>query len=435
MTAQTAAPVLRLARSPARAFRLLRQDLLGWVDKAAAQGPLVGLGLGPLRLWVLTDHEAVRRLLISDREAWQRSPLLMNPVRLVSGEHLFSQPDDAWSQIQPALAPSFRTRALEPRLRELPALIDGQVGALPAGTTIDIDRVLQRLTVVVAAWVLFGALLDPDRADELVDHQRAAIDWLGRQLTSPAGTLPFAVGPGARRMRRHRDALNAYAGELIEARRRAGEGAAPDVLDALLVARPGGRPLSEEQLRSHIIGLLVAGNETTASALSWAVVEGAANPQEWAALRRDPARAAAYVDETLRLHPPAWATDRSPVAKRARLTVGGLSVDIPRREAVMLYLRGLHRDPAVWPEPDAFRPDRHLDPSRAQERTLIPFGLGARGCIGQHLALAEMAAVLPALASKGDVDVGETSPDPAFTLRVAGGLRGRITPASDLTPS
>ena len=96
-----------------------------------------------------------------------------------------------------------------------------------------------------------------------------------------------------------------------------------------------------------------------------------------------------------------------------------------------MYLRAANLDPATWPEPDRFDPDRHLVANREQERSLIPFGLGPRGCIGQHLAMAEMVAVLPALARHGDVRIDhEIEEDASFALRVAGGLRGRFTRAA-----
>ena len=77
-----------------------------------------------------------------------------------------------------------------------------------------------------------------------------------------------------------------------------------------------------------------------------------------------------------------------------------------------------------------FDPSRHAQASKEQQRALIPFGLGPRGCIGQHLALAEMNAVVRALARRGDVEVdGPIAEDPSFALRVRGGLRGRfVTP-------
>ena len=79
----------------------------------------------------------------------------------------------------------------------------------------------------------------------------------------------------------------------------------------------------------------------------------------------------------------------------------------------------------------AVRPSRHGAAGAEAPRVLLPFGLGPRGCIGQHLALAELAAVLPALARHGEIAVeGTATEDPGFALRVEGGLRGRFSRVS-----
>ena len=95
-----------------------------------------------------------------------------------------------------------------------------------------------------------------------------------------------------------------------------------------------------------------------------------------------------------------------------------------------MYLRGINRDPKLWVDPLRFDPSRHFDAAKEQQRSLLPFGLGPRGCIGQHLAMAEMSAVLPALARRGDVVVdGPITEDASFSMRVRGGLRGRFESA------
>ena len=92
-----------------------------------------------------------------------------------------------------------------------------------------------------------------------------------------------------------------------------------------------------------------------------------------------------------------------------------------------VYLRAIFRDPDLWPDPLRFDPSRHDSDDKDARRALIPFGLGPRGCIGQHLAMAEMSAVLPALARRGDVVVdGDPVEHAEFSLRVLGGLRGRF---------
>jgi len=229
-------------------------------------------------------------------------------------------------------------------------------------------------------------------------------------------------------MKQHRAALNAYADEVItraQARNHEGD----DVLGALLAARPSGRPLSPEELRGHVLGLFLAGNETTAAALVWAMVHGAGAPTEWAKVRDDPdAHTSAFLTESLRLNPAVWGIPRTPTKPGIMLSAGGVTTRVRRGQLVNVYLRGINRNPALWPDPLRFDPSRHASDDKDARRALLPFGLGPRGCIVQHLALAEMHAVLPAFARHGNVVIeGEVVEDPGFALRIRGGLEGRFT--------
>ena len=174
-----------------------------------------------------------------------------------------------------------------------------------------------------------------------------------------------------------------------------------------------------------MLGLFGAGNETTAAALCWAIALGAAHPRQWAALREDDALGTNYVAETLRLSPPAWGIPRAPSRGIGEVVAGGHRVKVLPFQMVLINVYGVNRDESVWPDAAAFNPARHASATKGQERAWLPFGLGPRGCIGQHIALTEMAALLPALARHGDPEiVGHPSGHPTFTLRVRGGLRG-----------
>jgi cytochrome P450 len=434
------APEVRLDRSLTKSLKLFDADRLRWLDEAAAQGPLVALRMGPIKLWVITDPELARTVLVSEGSSWMRPPATLTPIRLAVGENLFTQSDKNWAKVQPFVAPAFRRKALEPRLAELDALIDDEARAIPLDTDVDLEQAMGRIALRLAAWVLLGEDLDRARADELSRHQRAVVGWVGARLGQLTGFLPFAPGAAGKEMKHHRAALDAYADEVItRARARAQTRTQTtqrrdDVLGALLAARPSGQPLTAAELRGHVLGLFLAGNETTAAALAWAVVHGARYPKEWAALRRDPeARTAPFLTESLRLDPAVWGIPRTPNTAGTTLTAGGAVVRVRRNELVNVYVRGINRDPKTWDEPLCFDPSRH-DPAgndadaKQSRRALIPFGLGPRGCIGQHLALAEITAVLPILARRGDIVVdGPTNEDAGFALRIQGGLRGRFT--------
>ena len=135
--------------------------------------------------------------------------------------------------------------------------------------------------------------------------------------------------------------------------------------------------------------------------------------------------------ETLRLSPAVWGIPRTPSRPGVSIRAGDAEASVRRGQLATIYLRGINRDPVTWREPLRFDPSRHESGGDGQPRSLLPFGLGPRGCIGQHLALAEMTAVLPALARHGDVALeGAATEDAGFALRVGGGLHGRFTVGS-----
>jgi len=420
-------PTLRVGRWLFKALDVYNADRLTWMEKACGLGPLVRLLVGPVMLLVISDPDVARTILIGDAQRWRRTPATTIASRLAAGENLFTQGQRSWAKLQPALAPTFRKRSLEPRLAELDGLVAEEIAALSFDVPVDLDQAMGRIAMVVASRALFGQRLSRDRADELVSSQRVIVDWVGKRVGSLRSVVPWTIGTTATVMRRHRRVLNAYADEIVAMRRQEAQ-PKTDVLQGLLEARPGGRPLTERQLRSQVLGLFAAGNETTAATLIWAMAFGSAYPHEWAALRSDPAAVEPYIDETLRLRPQAWGIGRSSRQLSAHVQVGSGRYRIRPDHALIINIWGMNRDPNIWPNPEGFDPGRQRNLTRAQERVSLPFGLGPRGCIGQHLAIAEMLSVLPALARHGDIHIdGDPVPDPVFTLRARGGVVGRFS--------
>lgn len=161
----------------------------------------------------------------------------------------------------------------------------------------------------------------------------------------------------------------------------------------LLLDAPG---WTATQVRDQVVTFLVAGHETAASALTWALWLLATHPQEQERLAGSgshlSARAGAVGDETLRLYPPAWVISRNAVAPDEiggrRIPTGALLIASP-------YL--IHRDPRYWNDPDQFRPTRFEDRlTRTQRLAYLPFGAGPRLCIGRDFARWEMTEVLTA---------------------------------------
>jgi cytochrome P450 len=188
-----------------------------------------------------------------------------------------------------------------------------------------------------------------------------------------------------------------------------------DIVSLLLDARDrqSGEPMSDRQLMDEIMTLIIAGHETTASSLNWLWYLLAENPEADARVGAEAVAGGdaepAYerlntfpyarraIDEALRLYPPGWLlTRRALVAAE----IGGYALPAGTDVLVSPYL--IQRHPDWWTAPDRFDPDRFLPERNAARNRFVylPFGLGPRACIGEHLALVEMHAHVVMLARR-----------------------------------
>jgi cytochrome P450 len=225
----------------------------------------------------------------------------------------------------------------------------------------------------------------------------------------------------------------------IARRRQTGPGAVPDLMDLLLGARDPetGREMSDAELRENLLTFIVAGHETTALTLAWALYlcafDGAVQDrarEEAQAVLGDRAAGAAdvarlgyvrqVVEEALRLYPPGGFLSRTAQAEDR------LSAAVIRPgDTVMIPVYGLHRHRKLWEEPDAFRPDRWEARDGIDRYQFLPFGDGPRICIGARFAMQEAVVILATLLARFRFTaVPGRRPDPVMilTLRPEGGV-------------
>ena len=273
-----------------------------------------------------------------------------------------------------------------------------EIASWPAGEPLRTWPHMQRITLEVVLRTVFGV----DQGERL-ERLRALLGRMLDWTTRPAQMLALAaLGPrGVERNRILRGALDpvdaALAGEIAFRRADPALAERDDVLSLLLRARhEDGAPMTDDELRDELMTLLVAGHETTATSLAWAVERVLRHPDVLERLRAEvEAGEDAYVDavvkETLRLRPVL------PIVVRkltAPMELGGRTLPAGVSVAPCIYL--VHRRADVYPEPDRFRPERFLE-QPAGTYTWIPFGGGVRRCLGASFALFEMNVVLGAL--------------------------------------
>ena len=273
-----------------------------------------------------------------------------------------------------------------------------QVERWPRGEPVALHPRLLALTLEIILRTVFG-LEEGARLDRLRGH---LTDVLAIGV-SPVSLLPplqrdLGLLSPWRRFLRMRDAVDAELFALIEERRR-DAAQRDDVLSLLLAARhEDGSPMSPQELRDELMTLLVAGHETTASQLAFAFERLVRTPDVLARLTEavaggdGDAYVTATVQETLRRRP--VLPNAAPRLVMQEIEVGGWRYPTGVCLVANAYL--VHHDPAIYPDPYAFRPERFLEQSPGTY-TWIPFGGGRRRCLGAAFATVEMKVVLRAV--------------------------------------
>jgi cytochrome P450 len=285
----------------------------------------------------------------------------------------------------------------------------------PRGAPYRLRPRMQALTLEIILRAVFG-VDEGHRLERLFSELRRLLDL----ITNPRTLLvPILLGPERLArfgpFQRYIERVNAPIYEEIARRREAPDLAErDDILSLLLVARhEDGAPMSDRELRDELMTLLVAGHETTANALAWAVERLVHNPDKLARLTED-VRAGetdyldAVIAETLRLRPVI-----SIVGRRLTepLEFAGWSLPAGVTLAPSVFL--VHRRPDVYPHPERFEPERFLD-SPPGTYTWIPFGGGVRRCLGGAFAQFEMRAVLSELVRRRQLAPARPEPERVF---------------------
>ena len=331
------------------------------------------------------------------------------------------------------MLPAFHGEKME-KLSDLVAEVtQREVENWPRETPIALHRRLQALTLEVILRAVFG--LDPGPRLEAIRTRLTEVLDIGAKPLSLIPQLqraPFGFGPWGRfdRLSAETDAL-IY--ELIEERRAAGE-ERDDVLSMLLEARhEDGSPMSDIELRDELMTLLVAGHETTASALAWSLERIARSPRvaerlAEAAASDDDAYVMATIQEALRRRP--VIPNAAPRLVKKPVTVGGW--DYPPDVMLVASAYLVQHDPEIYPDPYEFRPERFLDDGPGTY-TWIPFGGGRRRCLGASFAQLEMKLVLKAVFSQAAVRPAEEGMETprrrAITISPRSGATIVLTPS------
>ena len=352
--------------------------------------------------WVfVSDPEAVKQVFTGDPRLLHagEANIVLLPVL---GEHsvlLLDEP--AHMKERKLMLPPFHGKRMKAYGEVMSEIAAEEIERWPTDRPMRTRPRMQAMTLEIILRAVFG-VDEGERLNSLRDQLRRTLNMLGHPRRA---MFLVVLGPDRIRrfppFRRQMDRVDRLLYEEISARRDAPDLAQrDDILSLLLLARhEDGRPMSDRELRDELMTLLVAGHETTATALSWAIELLARHPEELDRLQSDVAGGdGSYLDavikETLRLRPVIALVLRKlvePMEIGGRLLPAGVSV------APSIHL--VHRRPDVYPEPGRFRPERFIE-QPAGTYTWIPFGGGVRRCLGGAFAEFEMSVVLRELVAR-----------------------------------
>ncbi len=404
------------ARAMARAPHAFPAEL------ANLHGGLARFRVGHKVFTAVTDADLARQILVERHERYERS-FHYHTGQSVIGRGLLSTDGPEWLRRRRQALPAFQgmsLRQVAPATHAaMTEMLQRWEAERTAGRTVDAVREMQRLTLSVISRALLSEPVGPSDAERFGQAVRDSLR-LVRQRNTAWAALPLWVPTAAnRRLHQTRAILEDYLGPRLAARQRA-NGTHEDILGALRasVHPETGQAPSDRHLLDELKTLFVAGFETTATALAWALHLLARHPAvaarwyeevdavlngrvpAWEDLRKL-AWTAQVIHETLRLYPSVYSLGRVCVQDD---DLGGMRI---RPGAVVLIsVYGIHRSARYWSDPEVFDPAR-FGPGRSRhEHAYLPFAVGKHTCIGKEFALAEMTVALAMLAQRYEIQPG-----------------------------
>lgn len=390
-------------------LRDYRRDKVGLLLTTMNEhGDVAELRIGRRRILLISDPDLVCEVLIAKAAAFRTGASYRELEKLI-GQGLVTTTGETWQKHRTALQPLFRTPALS-LLASLTAERTRKfVETLLAhqGQVVDMHAEMRALMMSITAAALFG---DDQWSSTAATSFNKAFDAAHQYVMSRLESFVALDSPfSARRFRRHKAFLDDCMNEVIGRCRTS----RPNVLlSAMMDLRSGDASVfTATDLRDELLTLFLASFDTTSTALSWIFFLLSQHVGASEKLANEQADEQFYcglvVSESLRLYPPVWAFSREAISDTK---VGEYGVRAGTKIAISPFC--IHRNPRLWPEPEEFRPerfDRGETAPRLKAGAYLPFGLGARQCLGRNFAQIVMTAIV-----KSVVKTCRLSPAPGY---------------------
>jgi cytochrome P450 len=405
-------------------------DPVGYLEGSDRRYPDIfvtsGIGFGNQVLMV-SHPQAIQQILTSDRKQFA-APGEFNRILepIVGTDSVITISGLQHRQRRQLVMPSFHGDRMKDYGKLIQTITRQSMARLNAGEPFLGRNITQSISLQVIVEAVFG-LSEGDRYQEMMAHLSQLAEMFRSPLKSIALFFPSLQkdwgerSPWGNFLRQRQQIDKLIYAEIAERRANFDE-TRTDILNLLMAARDeAGEALSEDELRDELLTLLFAGHETTATALAWGLYWFHRQPETLAQVRSELANLGdspdpmaifrlpyltAFCQETLRIHPVAMLT--FPRVARETVEIMGYKLEPDTIVLGCMYL--IHQREDLYPNPKQFRPERFLERSFSPYE-FIPFGGGARRCIGEALALFELKLVLATIAMGYDLELASDRPE------------------------
>jgi cytochrome P450 len=403
-------PPVSLRSQPSVLFEVLKNPSAFLLKLSSLAGDIGAFdsNIG-IRIICVNRPDLIHQVLVEKHRSFRKMPAVKT-LRAFTGDGLLVNDGDLWAKHRKLAAPAFHRQKIADYQRIVANVIGDAIQNWRDGEVIDLEREFRKITLRIIGRALFTADLD-DIASGFSRDIGVALSYVNR--LSGLGLLPFAEkffrnSKGKAAIRR----VDEIVMKIIHERRKKASGSS-DLLDMLIQTKTiDGESLSDEEIRDEAITMFVAGHETVSTVLTWTYHLLARHSQIESRLRTEaetafngalpnfeslpnlPLALQTY-KESMRLQPSAFIIGRQAVEE---VVLGEYGV--PKNSWVMVCVYTAHRNPHVFAQPDRFCPERFESDNEKMipKGAYLPFGLGARMCIGSQFALMEGQTIIGAMA-------------------------------------
>ncbi len=426
-----------------RAYRGIFWDRVLLLKRLESYHPDIVINtFGKRELVLINRPEYIHEVFVEQADKFHKGEQFKIYTRPLLGNGLLLSEDEVHKRNRKLVAPAFVHRRIRDYAKVMSDYTLRAMSQWQDGDVIDISREMMRITLGITGKTLFNTDLS-EEADDVKRRLTYLMNYAEQQLRIPIH-IPFEWHtPRNNRVRKEIAGLDKIIYGMISERRNSKTDAG-DLLSMLLLARDedDGSGMTDKQVRDEAMTIFLAGHETTANATAWMWYLLAKNPEIFKKLQDElvvlGGKAPTLDDlprlpytlqifkEAMRLYPPAYIIVRTAISDC--LIDGYL---IKKNAAIIISPYLLHRKAEFFPDPEKFDPDRFSPENEKMipRHAYLPFGGGARVCIGNQFALIEGHLMTATIAQKFSFELLDSTlveMEPLITLRPKGGIRVRL---------